>query len=59
MNLLCSCVLYISVLIFYPFTQICIIGHKWLANFPEVRKKILLQSAFFFQLQKCSIEIFL
>jgi hypothetical protein len=28
MNLLCSCLLYIMVLIFYPFTQIFIIGHK-------------------------------
>jgi hypothetical protein len=35
MNLLCSCVLYIMVLIFYPFTQIFIIGHKGLTNFPE------------------------
>ena len=28
-------VLYIMVLIFYPFTQIFIIGHKGKTNFPE------------------------
>ena len=35
MHLLCSCVLYIMVLIFYPSTQIFIIGHKGKTNFPE------------------------
>jgi hypothetical protein len=44
------------VLIFYPFTQIFIIGHKG-DNFFS-RAKILFQSAFF-QLQKSSIETFL
>jgi hypothetical protein len=41
------------VLIFYPFTQIFIIGHKGKTNFPE--QKFCFRVHFFFQLQKCSI----
>ena len=49
----CTCM----VLIFYPFTQILIISHKRDNFFPE--QKFCFRVHFYFQVQKCSIEIFL